>query len=130
MVSFCLIMANYTISFVAQDHIDVYCKDKCTGKCYNAITNSKNSSAINIVQEGPCYKIFSINHNFASDWKQIKMINRGQCQIAGLVRYKNVQRVAMIAIDTGAQCNVISQAQLCEIFQQKSIEDLKPTEIS
>ena len=84
-------MANYTISFVAQDPINVYCKDKCTGKCYNAMTNSKNSSAIKIVQEGPCYKIFSINHNFASDWKQIKMVSRGQCQIAGLVRYKNIQ---------------------------------------
>ena len=58
------------------------------------------------------------------------MVSRGQCQIAGIVRYNNIQCVAMIAIDTGAQCNVISQAQLCEIFQQKYIEDLKPTEIS
>ena len=130
MVSFCLIMANYTISFVAQDHIDVYCENKCTGKCYNAITNNKDNSEIKIMQEGPCYKVFSVNHSFSSDWKQIKMINRGQCQIAGLVKYKDVQRVAMLALDTGAQCNVISQTQLYEIFQQKYIGDLKSTDVS
>ena len=118
-------MANYTIGFVAQDHIDVYCENKCTGKCYNAITNNKDSSGIKVMQEGPCYKVFSVNHNFSSDWRQIKMINRGQCRIADLVEYRDVQRIAMLALD-----NTRSVAQLCEILQQKYIGDLKSADIS
>ena len=51
-------MANYTISFVAQDHIDVYCENICTGKCYNAVTSNKDNSEVKIMQEGPCYKVF------------------------------------------------------------------------
>ena len=84
------------------------------------------------MQEGTCYKIFSISHNFASDWKQIRIVNRGQCMIAGLVTYHGEQRVTMIAIDTGAQCNVVSESKLCEIFQLKSIDfqNLQPTGIS
>ena len=61
-------MANYTISFVAQDHIDVYCENKCTGKCYNAITNNKSSSEIKIMQEGPYLKlnfVKSFNRNIS-----------------------------------------------------------------
>ena len=110
----------------------VYCKDACTGKCYIAETQVNNSSAVEIMQEGTCYKIFSISHNFASDWKQIKMVNRGQCMIAGIIKYNGEQRVTMIAIDTGAQCNVVSESKLCEIFQRKSIDnqDLQSTGIS
>ena len=76
-------MDNYTISFVTQDPMQVYCKDACTGKCYIAETQDNNNSAVKIMQEGTCYKIFSISHNFASDWKQIRIVNRGQCMIAG-----------------------------------------------
>ena len=123
-------MANYNISFVAQDHMDVYCENICTGKCYNAVTSNTDNSEVKIMQEGPCYKVFSMNHNFSSDWKQIKMVSRGQCQIAGLVKYKDVQRVVMLALDTGAQCNVISQARLYEIFERKYIGDLKSTNVN
>ena len=123
-------MASYTISFVAQDHMDVYCENICTGKCYNAATSSTDNSEVKIMQEGPCYKVFSMKHNFSSDWKQIKMISRGQCQIAGLVKYKDVQRVVMLALDTGAQCNVISQARLYEIFEREYIGDLKSTNVN
>ena len=82
--------------------------------------------------ENTCYKVFSISHNFAADWKQIKIVNRGQCMIAGLVQYHGVQRIAMLAVDTGAQCNVVSESKLCEIFQLRSIdyENLQPTGVS
>ena len=110
--------------------MQVYCKDACTGKCY--IAETQKNSAVQIMQEGTCYKVFSISHNFASDWKQIKIVNRGQCMIAGLVQYHGEQRVTMLAIDTGAQCNVVSESKLCEIFQLRSIdyENLQPTGVS
>ena len=125
-------MTTYTINFVTQDPMQVYCEDACTGKCYIAETQYSNNSAVEIMQKGTCYNIFSISHNFASDLKQIKIVNKGQCMIAGLVKYHGEQRVAMIAIDTGAQCNVVSESKLCEIFQQKSIDyqNLQPPGIN
>ena len=84
------------------------------------------------MQESTCYKVFSISHNFAADLKQIKIVNREQCMIAGLVKYRGVQRITMLAVDTGAMCNVVSELKLCEIFQLRSInyEDLQQTEAS
>ena len=53
------------------------------------------------------------------------MIDRGQGRIISLVKYRDVQRVAMLALD-----NTRSVAQLCEILQQKYIGDLKSADIS
>ena len=53
------------------------------------------------------------------------MIDRGQGRIISLVKYSDVQRVAMLALD-----NTRSVAQLCEILQQKYIGDLKSADIS
>ena len=53
------------------------------------------------------------------------MIDRGQCRITNLVKYRNVQRVAMLALD-----NTRNITQLCEIFQQKYIGDLRSTDVS
>ena len=53
------------------------------------------------------------------------MIDRGQCRIISPVKYRDVQGVAMLALD-----NTRSVAQLCEILQQKYIGDLKSADIS
>ena len=120
-------MDTYTINFVKQDAMQVYCTNSCTGRCY--IAESQKNSEIQVMQNDTCYRVFSISHNFAADMKQIKIVNREKCMIAGFVTYHGVQRVTMLAVDTGAQCNVVSEAKLCEIFQLWSInhEDLQQT---
>ena len=95
----------------------VYCDNKCTGVCYVASTRRTNSSDLEIMKKGSCYRIFSIKHNFATDLKQVKIVNQKQCMVAGIVEYKGNHRVTMIALDSGAMCNVVSEAKLCEIFQ-------------
>ena len=115
-------MEIFTINCITQDQVEVYCQNDCTGKCYLAEAHSNNNSALEIVQQRPCYKIFSINHSFATDWKEIKILRREQCMIAGIiVMFLDVQWLTMMCIDTGAQVNVVSETKLCEIFQQKSI---------
>ena len=120
-------MDTYTINFVQQDVMQVYCTNSCTGRCY--IAESQKNEEIQVMQNDTCYRVFSISHNFAADRKQIKIVNREKCMIAGFVTYHGVQRVTMLAVDTGAQCNVVSEAKLCEIFQLWSInhEDLQQT---
>ena len=120
-------MDTYTINFVKQDPMQVYCTNVCTGRCY--IAKTQKNSEIQVMQNGTCYRVFSISHNFAADMKQIKIVNREKCMIAGFVKYHGVQRVTMLAVDTGAQCNVVSESKLCEIFQLWSInyEDLQQT---
>ena len=124
------IMGTYTVNFVRQNPMQVYCTNVCTGKCY--IAETQKNSEIQVMQESTCYKVFSISHNFAADLKQIKIVNREQCMIAGLVKYRGVQRITMLAVDTGAMCNVVSELKLCEIFHLRSInyEDLQHTEAS
>ena len=114
-------MEIFIINCITQDQVEVYCQNDCTGKCYLAEAHSSNNSALEIVPRGPCYKVFSINHSFATDWKEIKLLRREQCMIAGIGMFRAVQRLTMMCLDTGAQVNVVSETKLCEIFQQKSI---------
>ena len=109
-------MEIFTINCITQDQVEVYCQNDCTGKCYLAEAHSNNNSALEIVPHGPCYKVFSINHSFATDWKEIKILRQEQCMIAGIVMFRAVQRLTMMCIDTGAQVNVVSETKLCEIF--------------
>ena len=122
-------MGTYIIKFVNQDPMPVYCDNKCTGVCYVASTRRTDSSDLEIMKKGSCYRIFSIKHNFATDLKQVKIVNQKQCMVAGIVEYKGNHRVTMIALDSGAMCNVVSETKLCEIFQQESMhgQDLTPT---
>ena len=108
----------------------VYCANICTGTCY--IAETQRNSAIQVMRDSTCYKVFSISHNLAADLKQIKIVNHEQCMIAGLVKYHGEQRTTMFSVDTGAMCNVVSELTLCEIFQIRAInsEDLQPTEAS
>ena len=123
-------MGTYTVNFVRQNPMKVYCTSICTGKCY--IAETQRNSEIQVMRDSTCYKVFSISHNFAADLKQIKIVNHEQCMIAGLVKYHGEQRTTMFSVDTGAMCNVVSELILCEIFQIRAInsEDLQHTEAS
>ena len=76
-------MDTYTINFVQQDAMQVYCTNSCTGRCY--IAESQKNEEIQVMQNDTCYRVFSISHNFAADRKQIKIVNREKCMIAGFV---------------------------------------------
>ena len=69
-------MDTYTISFVTQDPMQVYCKDACTGKCYMAETQVNDNSAVEIMQEGTCYKIFLDSYGILGIPLETLKINR------------------------------------------------------
>ena len=113
-------MGTYTVNFIRQSQMQVYCTNACTGTCY--IAETQKNSKIQFLPETTCYKVFSISQSFSADWKQVKIVDREHCMIAGLVTYQGLQKVAMLSLDTGAECNVVSAAKLCQIFQLKFLD--------
>ena len=77
-------MGTYTVNFIKQNQMQVYCTNICTGTCY--IAETQKNSEIQFMPENTCYKVFSISHSFSADWKQVRIVDREHCMIAGLVK--------------------------------------------